>query len=101
TSTFVVMSNTLESDRVRDTTTARPNSTCMSLASARKALENASHPAIAQAGSSEAVQAATSAKIVDRIRIQTPPPARRILSLLPNRLERLTPSGPQISPHFA
>src|ERR1700678_1937453 len=66
------MSNISEPERVRDTTTARPNSTCMSLASARRLLEKASHPAIAQAGPTEAVQAATSAKIVDRIRILTP-----------------------------
>src|SRR3984885_2886541 len=66
------MSNAFDSERVRDTTTARPSSTCMSLASARRALEKASHPAIAHAGSGEAVQAAASAKIVDRIRILTP-----------------------------
>src|ERR1700690_1313288 len=66
------MSNAFDSERVRDTTTARPNSTCMSLASARRAFEKASHPAIAHAGPIEAVQAAASAKIVDRIRILTP-----------------------------
>src|SRR5277367_5054293 len=66
------MSKAFESERVRDTTTARPNSTCMSLASARRAFEKASHPAIAHAGSGEAIQAAASAKIVDRIRILTP-----------------------------
>src|SRR6202045_3830374 len=66
------MSNISAPERVRDTTTARPNSTCMSLASARKAFENASHPTIAQAGSCEAIQAAANAKIVDRIRILTP-----------------------------
>ena len=44
----------------------------MSLASARRAFEKASHPAIAHAGPIEAVQAAASAKIVDRIRILTP-----------------------------
>src|SRR5277367_4173903 len=66
------MSKAFESERVRDTTTARPNSTCMSLASARRLLEKASHPAIAHAGPTEAVQAAPSAKIVDRIRILTP-----------------------------
>src|ERR1700683_3595168 len=66
------MSNISEPERVRDTTTARPNSTCMSLASARRLLEKASHPAIAHAGPTEAVQAAPSAKIVDRIRILTP-----------------------------
>src|SRR5271169_154519 len=71
-STCVVMSNMSEPERIRDTTTARPNSTCMSLASARRLLEKASHPAIAHAGSCEAVQAAASAKIVDPIRILTP-----------------------------
>jgi hypothetical protein len=44
----------------------------MSLASVRRALVKASHPAIAHAGSRDAVQAAVSAKIVDRIRILTP-----------------------------
>jgi hypothetical protein len=44
----------------------------MSLASVRKALEKASHPAIAHAGPCEVVQAAASAKIVDRIRILAP-----------------------------
>jgi hypothetical protein len=52
----------------------------MSLASARRLLEKASHPAIAHAGPTEAVQAAPSAKIVDRIRILTPPPDSRINS---------------------
>src|ERR1700727_3528704 len=66
------MSNISEAERVRDTTTARPSSTCISLASARRLLEKASHPAIAHAGSCEAVQAAPSAKIVERIRILTP-----------------------------
>jgi hypothetical protein len=44
----------------------------MSLASVRKALEKASHPAIAHARPWDKVQAAASAKIVDRIRILTP-----------------------------
>ena len=44
----------------------------MSLASARRLLEKVSHPAIAHAGPTEAVQTAPSAKIVDRIRILTP-----------------------------
>src|ERR1700735_4528943 len=66
------MSNISAPERVRDTTTARPNSTCMSLASALRLFEKASHPAIAQAGSCEAVQATASTKIVERIRILTP-----------------------------
>src|ERR1700727_540680 len=66
------MSNISEAERVRDTTTARPSSTCISLASALRLFEKASHPAIAQAGSCEAVQAAPSAKIVESIRILTP-----------------------------
>ncbi len=45
----------------------------MSLASARSAAEKASHPAIAQAASCDAVQtAAASAKTVDRSRILNP-----------------------------
>src|ERR1700733_9148664 len=66
------MSNISAPERVRDTTTARPNSTCMSLASALRLFEKASHPAIAQAGSCEAIQATASTKIVERIRILTP-----------------------------
>src|SRR5208282_1506224 len=73
TSTLVVTSNTLESERVRDTTIACWNSTCMSLASARRAAEKASHPVIAHAPSCDAVQtAAATAKTVDRSRILTP-----------------------------
>ena len=72
TSTFVVTSNTFELERVRETTIARPNSTCMSLASVRRAAENASHPVIAHARSPVPLQAAASAKIVDRNRIFEP-----------------------------
>ena len=73
TSTFVVTSNTFESERVRETTIARPNSTCMSLASVRRAAEKASHPVIAHARSAVPLEAAAaSANIVDRNRILTP-----------------------------